>query len=304
MAVGESPAAARHRLRRTLRRAREARQLTQRQVAESLEWSLSKVNRIESGEVTISTTDLQALLQLLEVTDAAQVEALAEDARTARRRGWWDHAEYREHLTPAIIQAIQFEAEATAIAAYQPTFIPGFLQTPAYAAALMDIWSDQLSEADRTTRVQVRKLRRDHLFARLDPPDYRLVLDEAVLLREVGGPAILSDQLYYLLDQARSSPITVRLLPFKHVTAYVTGGLFIIYTSDDEDVALYREGYLVDDITYASEGIGRYRRIFQRIWHDAMTAGDSLRLIEARAAEMSSALDMYQTDIGPRPPAG
>jgi transcriptional regulator with XRE-family HTH domain len=298
MAVGESPAAARHRLRRALRHAREAKQLTQRQVADSLDWSLSKVNRIEAGEVTISTTDLHALLQLLEVTDAERVEALIEDARTARRRGWWDRPEYREHLTPAIIQAIQFDAEATAISAYQPTFIPGFLQMPAYAAALMDLWSDQLSEADRTIRVDVRTMRREHLFARPEPPDYRLILDEAVLLRAVGGPAVMSEQLYNLLEQARSSPITVRILPLKHVTAYTIGGLFVIYTVDDEDVALYREGHFVDDLTYSSEEIGRHRRVFQRIWQESMPAESSLRLIEAHAAEMRSALDMYQAERG------
>ena len=67
MTSAETPAVARRRLRLALRRARDAKGLTQQQVADELFWSLSKVNRIESGDVTISITDLRALLALLGV---------------------------------------------------------------------------------------------------------------------------------------------------------------------------------------------------------------------------------------------
>lgn len=67
--TGESPAAARRRLRLALRRARETAGLTQGKVAEALDWSVSKVNRIEKGDVTVSTTDLRALLELYGVVD-------------------------------------------------------------------------------------------------------------------------------------------------------------------------------------------------------------------------------------------
>src|SRR4051812_2203499 len=101
MATGDSPASARRRLRLALRRARDAVGLTQGEVADKLHWSLSKVQRIESGDVTISVTDLTALLRLFEVDDADRVEALTTDARLARKRGWWDEAKFRGHLTPA-----------------------------------------------------------------------------------------------------------------------------------------------------------------------------------------------------------
>src|SRR5690349_595810 len=69
----DSPAAARRRLRLAVRKAREASGLTQGQVAEQLSWSISKVNRMENGEVTISPTDLSALLNLFGVNDRAVV---------------------------------------------------------------------------------------------------------------------------------------------------------------------------------------------------------------------------------------
>ena len=146
MASYEAPAVARRRLRLALRKAREAKGLTQAQVAEALDWSLSKVNRIETGEVTVSTTDLHALLRLFEVTDAAQVDRLVADARASRRRGWWDEPRYRQHLTPAMLQLFQFETEATTIRIFHPTLIPGLLQTRAYAEAALGVWRDRLSE--------------------------------------------------------------------------------------------------------------------------------------------------------------
>src|SRR4051794_10535520 len=99
MATGDSPASARRRLRLALRRARDAAGLTQGEVADKLHWSLSKVQRIESGDVTISVTDVSALLRLFEVHDSGRVEGLAADARLARQKGWWDEAKFRGHLT-------------------------------------------------------------------------------------------------------------------------------------------------------------------------------------------------------------
>src|SRR5687767_8614515 len=82
----ESPTVARRQLRQAIRGARDAQALTQGQVAQALEWSLSKVNRIESGDVTVSNTDLRALLAHLGITDASKINQLVALGRVARRR--------------------------------------------------------------------------------------------------------------------------------------------------------------------------------------------------------------------------
>lgn len=293
MTVGESPAVARHRLRLAVREAREAKGLTQREVSKALDWSLSKVNRIESGEVTLSRTDLLALLELFGVSDPDRIRELTDDARAARRRGWWDQPKYREHLTPAMIQSLQFEAEASEIRSFQPTLIPGTLQTQEYASAVVEAWDVDLSPVARTTRAEVRHWRRHHVFSLPEPPEYLVVIDESALLREVGGPRVMSDQLYDLLGHIRARRVTVRVMPLSHVAGYAIG-LFTIYTADDEDVALYRESYLADEIVHTSESIRRHRRIFEQIWSQAMDLEASTRLIEARAAAMRSALDRHR----------
>lgn len=295
MAVGESPAVARRRLRLALRRTREASGLTQRQVAETLDWSLSKVNRIEAGDVAISSTDLQALLQLFGVTDPDRVEELTDEGRAARRRGWWDRPEYREQLTPAMIQSIQFETDATTIRSYQPTLIPGVLQTPAYASAIIDLGADELSETVRATRLEVRLRRRDHLLSRPDPPDYLLILDESALLREVGGPRVMSEQLYDLLGLTQAGQVMVRVMPIAHAT-FVLIGLFVIYANDDEDVAMYRESKLEDEVVYATEVIHSHRQLFERVWDQSLSSDASAHMIEARAAMLRSTADQLGPD--------
>jgi transcriptional regulator with XRE-family HTH domain len=295
MAVGESPAVARYRLRLALRQAREAKGLTQSQVARSLEWSLSKVNRIEAGEVTVSSTDLQALLRLFDITDPQRVEELMATARTSRRRGWWDQTAYREHLTPAMIQSIQFEIEASEIRSFQPTLIPGPLQTPAYATTIMDLWSGDLSPVDRATRVEARTRRRDQILHRADPPTYLLILDESVLLREVGGPRVMLTQLYDLLALIRTDRVTLRVVPLADAAAYAMYGMFVIYTSGGEDAMLYRESELTDEAVYAADKIRRHRRMFEQIWEHSLTEEASVHLVEARAVTMRSAVDRLRS---------
>jgi transcriptional regulator with XRE-family HTH domain len=295
MAVGESPAVARYRLRVVLREARESKGLTQRQVAEALDWSLSKVNRIEGGEVTVSTTDLRALLQLYEIADAARVRDLLEHARTARRRAWWDQPEFREHLTPAMIASYQFEEQAAEIRSFRPTIIPGLLQTRAYATAILDFWSGDLSEADIATRLEVRMQRRGRIFSRDSAPKYLLILDESVLLREVGGPRVMSEQLYELLDHIRTGNIRVRVAPLVHPTIFLIA-MFDVYTNDGEDVALYRERSWDDEIVYSPDTIRLHRELFERIWHECLSNEASAHLVEARAATLRTAAELARPD--------
>lgn len=292
MTRDEPAAVARLRLRLALHRAREAKRLTQRQVASALEWSLAKVNRIEAGDVTISITDLHALLQLLEVTEPGRVEELTEIARAARRRGWWNAPEFRANLTPAMIESLQFELAASAIRSFQPSLVPGLLQTRDYATAVLADLGRDLAEEVRSTRLEVRLRRRDQLLDRPDPPEQLLILDESVLLREVGGARITSEQLYELLAQAQAGRVTVRVLPLAAGAGYAQLDLFMIYDTDDKDVALlYRERRRIDEAVYDLAVIQRHRQLFAQIWEQSWGVEASMHEIEARAAALRAAAD-------------
>jgi transcriptional regulator with XRE-family HTH domain len=293
MVTGDSPAVARRRLRLALRRAREGKGLTQAHVAEKLEWSLSKVTRIENGDVNVSNTDLKALLELFEVTEAEHVEKFLDDGRAARRRGWWDDPKHREHLTPGTLQLLQFESEASAIRVFQPSLVPGLLQTRAYAETVMGYLNDDLSEAERATRLEVRMQRPAQVFRRPDPPKYFVVLDESALLREVGGSQVMADQLREVLALISEPNITIRVMPFSEGAFTATLGPFTIFDlGDEENAILYRESVLGDEISHNPADVQRRRDVFEKMWKISLSVEASVRLIEARAAAMLSALDM------------
>jgi transcriptional regulator with XRE-family HTH domain len=286
MSPTESPAVARRRVRLTLRRARETRQLTQGQIAEAMEWSLSKVMRIEKGDVSISASDLRVLLDFLDIRDPAEVKQLMADARTSRSERWSSDPDYREHLTPATAQLLQFEAEATAIRHYTNVVMPGVLQTPAYARAMFTGYVHDLSEDTIRARIDVR-LRRRELFYRPDPPDYLLILDESVLWREVGGRAVMGEQLSELLKIMTETPIQVRIVPFAAAATIALLGPFTIFDlGAEENAVLYRESHTADEIVHSRRLISRHREVFERLWPQALNDRASAEMIRKRVDEM------------------
>jgi transcriptional regulator with XRE-family HTH domain len=293
MASSEPPAVARRRLRLALRKLREEGGFTQAQVAEALHWSLSKVNRIESGEVGISYTDLMAFVNYLGVTDDALIGRLVEDAQASRgRRGWWDEPRFREHLNKATRQLFQFESEASAIRFFNPSIFPGLVQTRGYAEAILGVWDEQLGGNDVTARLEARMRRFEHVFERPDPPRYQLIIDESVVLRDVGGPAVMVGQLQWVLDLMLRQLITVRVVPLAEPVGLAMLGPFMILEIDDESSAvLYRESLLRDEIVQSPREVLDHQRIFDQMWKNGLTEEASTRLITARAALLLASLD-------------
>src|SRR5208282_2723561 len=121
MADGPNPLVQRRRLRVELRSARQAARLTQENVAAAMEWSPSKIIRIEAGSTGISTNDLKALLSLYNVVDPTRTDELLSLARAARERSWW--ADYKDDVSPGFFQFIEHEAAASAMRGFQPLIV-------------------------------------------------------------------------------------------------------------------------------------------------------------------------------------
>jgi transcriptional regulator with XRE-family HTH domain len=286
----ESPAGARRRVRLAVRHAREHLGLTQSQVAEAMEWSLSKVMRIEAGEVTVAPNDLRPLLGYLGIKDRLTVDGLIAAAKQSKqRRQWWDAHEYREGLTPALRQVVQLEPDATALRYFFPLNIPGRLQTPGYAKAVLNSFRGQVKEPILRARLAVRMQRRDVFLALEDPPVTYAVLDESVLLRPIGGPAVLREQLNELVRLTEERNLRVRIKPFDETPIPLMGQFEIIYLEgeSDEDAIMYRESDLLDEIADDSDTIRRHRSIFERVWYASLEEGPSVKRIKQRADELS-----------------
>jgi transcriptional regulator with XRE-family HTH domain len=204
------PAVQRRRLIVELRRARVRAGFTQKQVAEELDWSLSKLLRIESGQIGISTTDLRALLDHYGIHDAAQRSQLVTLAQHSRRQTW---TEFRDVLHPDFMVYLRYESAAALIRDFNGTFVPGLLQTEEYARAVIRTLTQDESEIDIDRQVQVR-MRRQEILDRADPPRLHFILDESVIRRRIGGTRVMRRQLIQLKALAERSHVTIQILPF------------------------------------------------------------------------------------------
>lgn len=130
----QDPAAARRRLLKELRRLRFDAKLTQKDVTERLDWSASKVIRIEAGLTAVSTTDLRALLEQYGVADLGERGDFEAMAKEARRQSSWQ--EFRDINSQEALQFYGYEESASIIRHYESQFVPGLFQIEAYSRAL------------------------------------------------------------------------------------------------------------------------------------------------------------------------
>jgi transcriptional regulator with XRE-family HTH domain len=241
--VAES-AALRRRLTGELRRLRSQARLTQRQVAESLDWSPSKVIRIEQGAVRVGVTDLQALLTLYAVSDTAAVAELTAMARESKKLPF---AEYRDIMSAEAVRYLQYEASASIIRQVSLNVVPGLLQTEEYSRALLDAYRATPDRADRV--VESRKERRE-LFDRDEPPETFFIIDESVLRRLVGGTKVMAHQIDQLIAMSRRPDVSIQVLRFSVGAHPALAGPFShleFPAADDPDV-IFVENTLGDTL--------------------------------------------------------
>lgn len=219
MAVAsQDPTVQRRRLRSELRKARETAGLKQAEVAAAMDWSPSKLIRIEGGQVGISTNDLRALLAFYGVKDQGRLNALLELAKSARGPSFYDP--FAEVLKPGFKEYLAYESSASTIRQYYPLLVSGLLQTEEYARTILEQGFGIVGQqADELWAVRQH---RQEIHDRDNPPDMIFIVDEAAIRRQVGGPRVMRHQLERLRDYGSADHITLRVLPF---TAGATPGL-------------------------------------------------------------------------------
>jgi transcriptional regulator with XRE-family HTH domain len=237
MAEVQGSAIQRGRLTRELRRIRKDTGMTQEQAAAAMEWSLSKLIRIEGGGVSISVSDLRSLLAMYQITDESYVDELVALARAARQRSWL--TAFRDVTSSQYVTFVGYEAAASIIRQFEPTLIPGQLQTEEYARAVTLEYAP-----DRVDQLVEIRIRRQELLE--DPKRlFFFILDEAVIRREVGAPTnpgIMRRQLRKLLEIARQPNVTIEVVPFSAGVHSGMKGPFTVleFPGEDEDI-LYLE---------------------------------------------------------------
>jgi transcriptional regulator with XRE-family HTH domain len=289
MADGGSPLVQRRRLRAELRKARQATDppLTQEQVAHEMDWSLSKVIRIESASSGISANDLKALLQLYGVEDSGQVDSLLALARAARERSWW--SAYRDVAPSSLLQLIEYESAASVVRQFETTFIPGILQTEDYARAVIQDYYDERPGSDKLRALVELRIRREDLFDADNRPSFQFMLDEAVIRRLVGGSSVMRNQLRRLIEVADKPNVTVEVIPFSAgLHPGMNGPFEIIEFADPSDSDIvFLESPRGDIVSDDPEETLKYREAFEGLAKAALGPRDSLARIAQIADEMS-----------------
>lgn len=274
-----SPAVQGRLLRATLRQAREDAGLSQEQVALALDVSLSKVVRIESGAVKVSTTDVKALLALYQITDPSRIAELVAMAKAARQPSWW--SSYRGIASQRYLEFVEFEQAATATLNYQPLWVPGLLQTRDYAAEIIRRLGPESDAAQRG--LFDFRMKRQELLDATDLPSLWFVLDESVLRRQVGSKHVMLAQLGWLIELAGRSSVTIQVRPFSKGLVRRMQAPFVIHQlADAADLdVLYLEGPVGDTIVASDKDeIGRYHSAFDELKRTSLSPTESVTFIK------------------------
>jgi transcriptional regulator with XRE-family HTH domain len=268
-----------------LMRRREASGLSREEAARRLEWSTSTIFRIETGRNRPQPGNVRVLLDLYGVTGSER-DGLIQLAREARQPGWW-HS-FRDVLPNPYEVYIGLEGGAASIRNFEPVVVPGLLQTEEYARAMFKGGPRELDRDDIERRVEVR-LARQQILTRDDRPRLWAVIDEAVIHRLVGDPAVMRAQLGHLIDTAEQGKTTLQVVPYRAGAHAGTTGPFVIldFPEPTDHSVVYVETLAGDIYLEERADVNRYTIAFDRLLAAALHPDDSVRLIQQAAAAMT-----------------
>jgi hypothetical protein len=276
-----SPLLLRRRLRTELLAARQDNGLTQQQVAEAMDWSLSKMNRIEKAKSGIRTNDLNALLRLYQITDRERVEQLRALARGARQSPWWQS--YNDVAPDWLLDLMNYESASSAVSQWEIAFVPGILQTEEYASAVLQIFYDERPNESVQRLVELRT-KRKQLLNRENAPEFSFVLDESILRRPVGSHSVMRRQLQHLVNATELGNVGIQVVRFAAGIHRGMAGAFEVMQFEDtpDENIVYLEGqrHVTSD---DPEETRNYLEIFGHITDMALDQEDSLKLLTEAA---------------------
>jgi len=266
-----------------LRRLREAKRITLEDAGFAIRASHSKVRRLEAGRLGFKDRDITDLLTLYSVTDDEKRLALRALAQRANTPGWWH--DYSDILPSWFEAYIGLEDAAAQIRLYEVQYVPGLLQTQEYARAVTLSGHDGVSTKEIERKVRLRMARQAALD-RPDPPNLRVVLDEAVLQRHVGGPAVMRDQLQHLTEMAEQPNVTIQILPLQG-SGRSAGESFTILRFAEPDLpdVVYLEHLTSAQYLDNPEVVNEYLRVMQRLDAQALTSGETTQFLRQSLKE-------------------
>jgi transcriptional regulator with XRE-family HTH domain len=293
---GSPPAGAERVVGAHLRQLRKEQGLRLKDVVEAgMVGSAPTLSRIENGETPLKTDRVLALARFYGVSDPAQLDSLAKLASRSRDTQWWE--EFRDAIPGWLERLISMEHTAHEIRTYEVQYVPGPLQTPEYTRALQQRAFPNATGEDpeklqvRRERVVKVRQRRRQLLHEAGAPDYYALVDEAVLARPVGGPAVMRGQLRELYNlEENAERIHIRVLPFKagdEAMAPAPSITFLSFPSDREEDMVYLEVRSGGSYVTNPEQVERYQLALTTLWSKAASRDATLALLEHYISELN-----------------
>ena len=238
-----------------------------------LDCARSRVGHIENGRNSIRKPELKVLLDLYGASDEDH-EVLEELREQASKRGWT--STYR--LPTWLKRYVELETDAATMRSFEGEFIPGLLQTEAYARRLHEVAGPLVKPADVDKLVAARMRRASRLTDEEAPLDYAAVVSESAFRRALGEAEIGPAQLAHVLELARRPNVTLHVLPFAAGLHATTAGSFMLLTFDP-DVSPpfgYEELTVAGGVMDHPREVQRLAEVWELLRSQALTAEQSL----------------------------
>ncbi|MGW3654413.1 helix-turn-helix domain-containing protein [Streptomyces sp. NPDC005151] len=252
-----------------LRHRRDKAGLSQEEIGLPLFVSGSFIGQLESGTRRMQVDQAQKFDEILHA-----------DGFFVRNCVALKKSKYPDHFA----EAADAEAVAKTIKEYAPQLIPGLLQTEAYARAVFRGGLPTASEnvIDDLTTV---RLDRAHLLSDPTTPLVWAVLDEAVLRREVGGPAVMAEALRHILKLAREHRIIAQVLPHSAGAHMAMEGPLKLMSFEDAPPLVYLQGLGTGKLQDDPATVRHYELTYDLVVASALSPEASLALIESAAED-------------------
>lgn len=224
---GPSSTLPRRQLGRFLRERREATGFTIAEAAKLVDLSRAVLQRIETGQIQkVQRQDVQSLCEVYDV-GREDTRAAIDLATQARSKNWY-HI-YGGLYSNAFNMYVGLEAAARRLTTYHEQSIPGLLQTPDYARAMIGAFPGFASPDDVDRRIEHRMKRQTLVTRRTKPVQMDVLLHVSVLYRVIGSPKVMAAQLRHLAEMSKQPNITLRIQPYSAgLTWGMPRGSFII----------------------------------------------------------------------------
>jgi DNA-binding XRE family transcriptional regulator len=276
------PNALRFLIGRELRDARERAGRSQREAADRLGCTQTKINYLETGRNQQQPAEVTVLLKYYGGDDA-HVERIASLAGQADQATWW--AGFEDAFPNWFRIFVGLEGLASAVFTYEPVLLPGQLQTPEYASALLNNHL-RVPPIDAPQVVQAR-MARQRLTGTSNPLKYCAVIEEVVLDRLVGGPTVMRAQLEHLLALTQLDNVEIHIMPLAVTVHDGLDGDFMLLHFDDAQSIGYIEYPAGALYVQQQDQVALYKMAADRLRSAALPTADTADAISRRISELA-----------------